>query len=93
MAMQRPWFKSYHPNVPHEIEIEKITMPEVLQRTADRHPNAIALNYFGKRITYRQLNGLVNRLANALRALGIKKDDKIAVLLPNMPQSTLANLA
>jgi len=93
MAMQRPWFKSYHPNVPQEIEIEKITMPEVLQRTADRHPNAIALNYFGKRITYRQLNGLVNRLANALRALGIKKDDKIAVLLPNMPQSTLANLA
>ncbi|HOD29385.1 MAG TPA: long-chain fatty acid--CoA ligase [Syntrophales bacterium] len=93
MAMQRPWFKSYHPNAPHEIEIEQITMPEVLQRTADRHPDTIALNYFGTKISFRRLNGLVNRLAQALLALGIKRDDKIAVLLPNMPQSAVANLA
>jgi long-chain acyl-CoA synthetase len=93
MSLQRPWFKSYHPNVPHEIEIERITIPEVLSRTAERYPNNTALNYFGKKITFRQLNGLVNSLAQALLAMGIKKDDKVAVLLPNIPESAVADLA
>ncbi len=46
----------------------------------------------GKKITYRELNALVNRFANALRDLGVKKGDKVALLLPNIPQGFIACL-
>ena len=47
----------------------------------------------GKRITYRELNDLVNRFAQALLDLGIKPKDKAAVCLPNIPQVIITNLA
>ena len=47
----------------------------------------------GKKICYRELNGLVNRFARALEALGVKKGDTVAVMLPNIPQAVIANYA
>ena len=41
----------------------------------------------GKKITYRELDDLVDRFATALAALGLKKGDKVAIILPNMPRS------
>ena len=47
----------------------------------------------GKKITYRELEALVNRFAKALTAIGVKAGDKVAMLLPNMPQLVIANYA
>jgi long-chain acyl-CoA synthetase len=47
----------------------------------------------GKKITYSQLDGEVNRFANALTRLGIEKGDKVALVLPNMPQMVIATYA
>jgi long-chain acyl-CoA synthetase len=93
MAFKRFWHKSYAQGVPSEVEIEKITMPDVLSRTAERFPEHTAFIYMGKRITFRKLEGLVHRFANALIDLGVKKGDKVGMLLPNMPQIIIANHA
>lgn len=93
MSFERSWHKSYAAGVPRDVEFEKITMPEVLTRTAQRFPNRTALIFMGKKITYRELEALVNRFAKALTELGVKAGDKVAMLLPNMPQLVIANYA
>jgi long-chain acyl-CoA synthetase len=93
MSFERRWHASYAPGVPRDPDFEKITMPEVLTRTAGRFPNHQALVFMGKKITYRELDALINRFANALVAIGVKAGDKVALLLPNMPQFVIANFA
>ena len=93
MSVERSWRRSYAPGVPREPDFEKLTMPEVLTRTAGRFPNVTALVFMGKKITYRELEALVNRFAKALTAIGVKSGDKVCMLLPNMPQFVIANYA
>ena len=89
----RLWHKSYAPGVKKALEYEKITLSQALTRSAEKFPNHTALNYMGKKITYRELNELVNRFARALIDMGVKPADKIAVCLPNIPQVIISNLA
>jgi long-chain acyl-CoA synthetase len=90
MAREKPWFKSYAPGVPQEIDFEKITLPEALKRSARNYPESTALLFMGQRISYVQLDRLVNRFARALLDLGVKKGEKVALLLPNIPQAVIA---
>ena len=87
------WHKSYAPGVPKTLNYEKITISEALTRAAKNFPEQTALNYMGKRITYRALNGLINQFARALQDLDVKPGDKVAVCLPNIPQVIIANMA
>jgi long-chain acyl-CoA synthetase len=89
----RLWHKSYAPGVKKALDYEKITLSQALTRSAEKFPNHTALNYMGKKITYRELNELVNRFARALIDMGVKPEDKIAVCLPNIPQVIISNLA
>lgn len=93
MAFQRVWHRSYAPGVPAEIDIQKITVAEALIRTARRFPDHTGFIYMGRRITYRELDALVNRFANALSTLGVREGDSVAMLLPNLPQLIIANHA
>jgi long-chain acyl-CoA synthetase len=93
MRFERSWHGSYAPAVLRELEFEKITMPGVLTRTAGRFPDRTALIFMGKKISYRELEALVNRFARALTAIGVKAGDRVAMLLPNMPQFIIANYA
>ncbi len=90
MAQERLWHKSYAPGVPHEIDFEKITIPQALTRNAGQFPQVVSLLYLGKKITFRELEGLVNRFGRALLDLGVRKGDKVAILLPNLPQTVIA---
>ncbi len=87
------WFKSYVPGVPKTINFEKTLVTEALARSAKNFPNNTALNYMGNRITYKKLNDMVNQFARALADLGVKKGDKVAVCLPNLPQTIISNFA
>ncbi|HPJ93202.1 MAG TPA: long-chain fatty acid--CoA ligase [Deltaproteobacteria bacterium] len=93
MAFERLWHKSYCQGVPNEVDIVRITMPEALSRAAKNWPDTVAYIYMGKKITYRELEGLVNRFARALGDIGVKKGDKVAMLLPNIPEIGIANHA
>jgi long-chain acyl-CoA synthetase len=90
MAQEKLWHKSYAPGVPHEIDFEKITMPEVLTRNAKQFPQVASLLYMGKKISFFELEGMVNRFGRALLDLGVRKGDTVAILLPNLPQTVIA---
>ena len=89
----RPWFQHYDPGVPRKATFEDLTVPQFLERAAAEHPDAAAVVFLNGRLTYRQLKDQVDRLANALAALGVAKDTKVAIQLPNLPQTVIAYYA
>jgi long-chain acyl-CoA synthetase len=80
----KPWVSSYEEGVPEKIEYEEICLPAILERTAGIFPDKMALLFQGYKITYRQLNDMVNRFAACLHSFGISKGDSVAILLPNV---------
>ncbi len=93
MGFERNWHKWYAKEVPGAVEIKKKTMPEILKRTAKKFPEHTAFIYMGKRISFKQLESLVTRFAWALKDLGVKKGEKVGMVLPNIPQVVIANQA
>ncbi|MDI6832102.1 MAG: long-chain fatty acid--CoA ligase [Actinomycetota bacterium] len=90
---ERLWHKSYAPGVPWSVDYEKLTVSEGLARSARDFPDRTALNYMGAKISYRELDELVNRFAHALMDLGIGRGDKVATIMPNIPQMIIVNMA
>jgi long-chain acyl-CoA synthetase len=90
---EKLWHKSYAPGVKKSLNYQKITVSQALTRSAENFPDHFALNYMGKRITYSQLESLVNAFARALTDMGIRPGDKVSVCLPNIPQVIIANYA
>jgi long-chain acyl-CoA synthetase len=64
----------------------KITLPQLLERAAAGSSASTALIYFGGKISYGQYQDHVNRVAAGLQALGLKKGDRVALMLCNCPQ-------
>ncbi len=89
----KPWLANYESGVPTEIAYEQRTLPEFLERSAEKFPNHIALIFQGYKITYRQLNEMVNAFAACLRDFNIKKGDSVAILLPNIIPCVVAYYA
>ncbi|MGH7529961.1 MAG: long-chain-fatty-acid--CoA ligase [Gemmatimonadales bacterium] len=89
----RPWFKHYDPGVPREATFADLTLPQFLERAAANHPDTPAVVFLNGRLTYRELTDQVDRLATALAALGVKKDHRVAIQLPNLPQTVIAYYA
>jgi long-chain acyl-CoA synthetase len=75
------------------MDYERLILPDALARTAARYPDNAALILMGGKITYRELDRYVNRFASALSKLGVQKGDKVALILPNIPQIVIATYA
>jgi len=83
------WLESYTPGVPETLDFKDITLQESLTATASRFPSKPALIFFGKRVTFQELNEMASRFASALGALGVKPGDRVALLLPNMVETVV----
>ncbi len=86
----RPWLSSYAPGVEAEVEVPAESLPEMLIRSALRHRDRVALDFFGAETTYTELAEAVVQAAEALRTLGVKAGDRVALVLPNCPQHVVA---
>jgi long-chain acyl-CoA synthetase len=88
--MQHPWLKNYDEGVPYSLEpYPKRTLLDILSDTVRQRPNHTALIFKGRRLSYSELEKRSDAFANALVALGVKKGDRVALLLPNSPQLIL----
>ncbi len=86
----RPWLRFYPKGIPASIDYPEKPVQSFVSESARRNPNATALNFQGKRITYRELDDLSNRFANGLISLGMSKGSRVAIILPNSPQFVIA---
>lgn len=66
---------------------------ELLSLTAAQHPHRPAIVFGQKKITYKALDELTNRIAAGLISLGIRKNDKVALFLDNCPEFVIGYFA
>jgi long-chain acyl-CoA synthetase len=84
--MERPWLKFYEPGVPHHIQYPDIPLYRVLDNAVRDFPENEAIVFRGRKITYRQLGEEVASVASGLAQRGLKKGQRMAIMLPNCPQ-------
>ena len=65
--------------------IPTCALPALLDQTVARLPDAPALDFMGRRYSYRQLGELVTRAARGLQRIGVKPGDRVGLCLPNTP--------
>ena len=56
------------------------------ERACEKYPDHTAIIFIGQKITYKELRDQIYRFANALYNLGVRKNDKVMLYLPNCPQ-------
>jgi long-chain acyl-CoA synthetase len=89
-AKNKPWFSSWPQDLPQNLEYPEVPLHKILEKTAEEHPEKAAIAYFEREITYAELDSLSNQFAGALAALGVKKGDRVAIFLSNIPQFLIA---
>ena len=86
----RPWLANYDEGVPHDLEPDDATVADMVARSIAAHPDRDALVFDKARITYRRLGEEIERCATALSRLGVEPGTRVAVHLPNLPQTVIA---
>jgi len=88
--LERIWLKQYEAGVPATLSYPSVPVHHFLEENARRFPRhaavLLAAMQFSSILTYREVDALANRFANALIWLGIKPGDRVAIQLPNFPQ-------
>lgn len=88
--VERPWLRHYDPGVPTHLDIPDIPLDQVVRRAAQTYGSRTALVFFGRRISFSQLDQLVDRFAAGLQRLGVGKGTPVSLHLPNCPQFVVA---
>ena len=88
--MERPWLRFYDAEVPPSLEYPRLPIYRLLDDSARKFPDRPLTRFFGKQMTYATVKDLSDRLAAAVRGLGIRPGDRVALLLPNFPGYLIA---
>lgn len=82
----QPWMQYYN-ELEKKIKFTDKTIYEYLKNIVEKDKELIALNYFGKKITYEELLKEINKVSKSLWSLGVRKKDIVTVCLPNQPEA------
>ncbi|MGB3400749.1 MAG: acyl-CoA synthetase [Candidatus Deferrimicrobiaceae bacterium] len=76
-------------NIPQKFNSTEV----LLDQTAEKHGDKVAVYFDDQRITYKQLQASVNRVANGLKKLGVEEGDRVFLRMPNIPPAIVCNFA
>jgi long-chain acyl-CoA synthetase len=101
--MEKPWLQFYDEGVPASIDYPQVDLWTMLSDSIKNYPDRTAIRMIlkylplgfklGVKMSYKELEDKVNRLATAMAGMGIKKGDRVAVQIPNSPGTVIAFLA
>ncbi len=87
---KRPWMGSWPKDVPKSIHYPELSLGQMLHKTAQDFPESPSLYYSKQKITYSELETLAGRFGKALQERGVRKGDRVALYLPNIPEFVVA---
>ena len=91
-SIDKPWLKSYEKDVLLK-SIPKMKMFEYLYNNNKNNLNCTAINYFGNKISYKNLFINIDKALKSLSMFGIKKGDVVTICMPTLPESIYAMYA
>ncbi len=89
--MEKIWLKSYPPGVPAEIDASQLrSVKELIETSCQRYAERVAFIAMGAKLTYREVDERSRAFATWLQQAGLKKGDRMAIMLPNTLQYPIA---
>ena len=86
----RPWTRHYSDGVLERFSLPEGSLVDMVEESISRYGSKTALQFFGATTSYAELGEQINRAAAGLKKLGVGKDDRVAIVLPNCPQHIVA---
>lgn len=90
MKPNRKWHEHYPSEIPTSLKYEKKALHVYLAESAKAYKEKKALYFMGKELSYHELFLKSKQMANYLQSLGVRKGDKVAIMLPNCPQAVIS---
>lgn len=84
-----PW-KKYYSKKDRQVEIPDISLYKIIKERALINPNNVAIDYFGKKITYKNFIKEIDKAARSFRCYGIRPGDVVTICMPNMPEGVIS---
>ena len=85
--LERVWLRSYPTGVPADIDSDQYpSLVALMEESFTRYADRTAYSFMGKNISYRQTDDDSLALAAYLQSLGLAKGDRVAIMMPNVPQ-------
>jgi long-chain acyl-CoA synthetase len=88
--IHRPWFAHYDPFVSRTVELWNRPLYAMLDDAAKQYPHRKAVIFHNTHITYRELQKKAEQFAGALKRMGVRSGQRVAIMLPNVPQAIIA---
>lgn len=82
---QKPWLKFYDPRVEEHVSVKHASLYDFLEDAVNRFGDKPAFTFYGRAWSYNDTKMIVDRLSAALHREGLKKGDRVAIMLPNCP--------
>ena len=90
-TLERPWLKAYPPGVPTDIDTSQYaSLVGLMEESFKKNGSQVAYSFMGKDMTFGETDSLSIALAAYLQSLGLAKGDRVAIMMPNVPQYPIA---
>lgn len=86
----RPWLNQYDEGVLQTIEYPEVPLFRLLEDAAENYPDTPCTIFKGAKINYKEMNAITDQIAASLVDLGVKKGDRVGIMMPNSPQFVMA---
>ena len=87
--VKAPWYGSYE-DIPEHLDYPDYSIYETIRRTCEKYPNEIAYDYFNRKVTYGDFLKEIDMIAKSFVAIGVKKGDKVTLVMPNTPEAIIS---
>ena len=89
--MEKTWLKHYPKGVPASIDVERYaSLVALIEESFVKYRDLPAFKFMGKTLTFGQLDDLSRAFGAYLQGLGLDKGDRVAIMMPNVPQYPVA---
>ena len=86
ITAKAPW-KEHLGDVPFTLDYFQGSMFEAVANIAEKYPDNVAFDFYGKSTTYKELIREIETCAKALKTIGVREGDRVTIALPNCPQA------
>jgi len=87
--MEKPWLRHYPKEIPPIVKYDFRPLHSYLEETASQHQDKKAIHFLGKDVTFSEVYEKAKRFALFLQVNGLRKGDRVAIMLPNCPQAVI----
>jgi long-chain acyl-CoA synthetase len=91
--VEKIWIKNYPAGVPAEIDVGNDTLVDLVNKICIKYADNKAVSCHGASLSFASVGERVDSLATSLYEMGVKKGDRVAVIMPNIMQYPIAIFA